>query len=66
MRRQKRNEGGFRLVRSPYYVYARKWKDWLKKAQTPYSELSEEQKESDRKFARKTLAILEKRLEMLK
>jgi hypothetical protein len=41
------------------YVYAQKYKGWLKLARTPYSELSEDKKESDREWARKVLEILE-------
>ena len=40
------------------YVYAQKWKDWLKLSRTPYSELTEEQKESDRQFAKEVLKVL--------
>lgn len=34
------------------------WDRWLKQAKTPYRELTEEEKESDRQWARKALATL--------
>lgn len=40
------------------YVYAQKWKDWLRKTRTPYQQLSEKEKESDRNWARKVLNVL--------
>jgi hypothetical protein len=41
------------------YVYAQKWRDWLKLSQIPYEKLIDEQKESDRIFARKVLELLQ-------
>ena len=40
------------------YVYAQKWKDWLKLSRTPYAELSEREKELDRQWALKVLEVL--------
>jgi hypothetical protein len=36
------------------------WNEWLRKASFHYCDLTEEEKESDRKFAREVLALIEK------
>ena len=36
------------------------WKRWLKQAQTPYEQLSNEEKEYDREWARKVLKLLDR------
>ena len=41
------------------YVYAQKWKEWLKLSKIGYDKLTENQKESDREWARKVLKLLE-------
>jgi len=35
------------------------WNEWCRKASMPYRVLTEQEKESDRKFARKVLTVLD-------
>ena len=38
------------------------WQKWIKQAQTPYGELSEKEKKSDREWARKVLDLIHKEI----
>lgn len=49
----------FSLQREPLTMTAESYASWNRQANTPYADLSEDEKESDRREVRKTLAAIE-------